>query len=42
MKPSESQWDREEDQSKLASKTGDSSHEISEEEQEYLDKKRPY
>lgn len=42
MKPSESQWEEEEMQAKLQGKYGNEGQAISEEDQEYLDKKRPY
>ena len=40
MKPSESQWEQEEAQSKIQAKYGNEGQAQTEEEQEYLDKKR--
>lgn len=42
MKPSESQWEDEEMQAKLQGKYGTEGQAETEEEQDYLDKKRPY
>ena len=42
MKPSESQWEKEEAESKLQSKYAGEGTAKDEDEQEYLEKKRPY